>query len=95
MIYVIDSSNRDRVEETKEELHILLKRYDLKEIPLLVLANKQDLAGSMQIDEICHRFELQTVERRVWHIEGCSAITGCGIWEGLGWLGQVFNKKGI
>ncbi len=41
IIYVIDSTDRERLEITKKELRLILEEEELKGICLLVLANKQ------------------------------------------------------
>jgi len=45
LIFVVDSSGDKK--GPKEELHKLLAEEELKDAVLLVLANKQDLVGSM------------------------------------------------
>ena len=41
VIFVVDSSNRDRLDESKNELAKLVQEKELKEAALLILANKQ------------------------------------------------------
>jgi ADP-ribosylation factor-like protein 3 len=53
-IYVIDSADRRRIEETGIELTSLLEEEELAGIPLLVLANKQDLLNAMPAKEVGH-----------------------------------------
>ncbi len=47
IIYVVDSNDPERMDEAKEELMKMLNEEDLRDSALLVLANKQDLPGSM------------------------------------------------
>lgn len=47
MIYVIDSGDRRRLEETGIELQQLLEEDRLLGIPLLIFANKQDLLTAL------------------------------------------------
>lgn len=42
LIYIIDSTDEERIEEAKEELDYLLSSESLKGVPLLVYANKMD-----------------------------------------------------
>jgi len=42
LIYVVDSSDKDRVELAKEELHRMLGEEELRDAVVLVFANKQD-----------------------------------------------------
>ena len=47
MIFVVDSTDKERLEYSKQELEIMLQEEELKGVPVLVLANKQDLPGAM------------------------------------------------
>lgn len=43
IIFVVDSNDRDRVGEARDELHRMLNEDELRDALLLVFANKQDL----------------------------------------------------
>ena len=43
IIYVIDSSESYRLEETSKELYSILQQHELRDVPLVIYANKQDL----------------------------------------------------
>lgn len=43
IIFVVDSNDRDRVTEAREELQRMLNEDELRDALLLVFANKQDL----------------------------------------------------
>ncbi|CAI8498233.1 unnamed protein product [Pichia kudriavzevii] len=45
VIFVVDSTDRDRLETARKELHLMLKEDELVDSALLVFANKQDQAG--------------------------------------------------
>lgn len=47
LIYVIDSQDKDRLEEAKQELLRILNDREMKDCMLLVFANKQDLPGGI------------------------------------------------
>ena len=51
IIFVVDSNDRDRVVEAREELQRMLNEDELRDALLLVFANKQDLPVSC-FDEI-------------------------------------------
>lgn len=42
---MIDSSDRERIVEARQELHRIIKDREMKESLLLVFANKQDVKG--------------------------------------------------
>jgi len=45
LVFVVDSQDRERIDEAKQELHRILTDREMKECLLLVFANKQDLPG--------------------------------------------------
>jgi small GTP-binding protein len=45
LVFVVDSQDRDRIDEAKQELHRILSDREMKDCLLLVFANKQDLPG--------------------------------------------------
>merc|ERR1711877_95873 len=47
LIFVIDSSDRDRIEDAREELTRMMKEDEMHDAALLVFANKQDLPNAM------------------------------------------------
>ncbi len=49
LVFVVDSQDRERIEEAKQELHRILSDREMKECLLLVFANKQDLPGGIVI----------------------------------------------
>lgn len=62
----------------------VLRYESLREVPLLVLANKQDLPGALSPEELCLKLDLRKVcEGRAWYIQPCSATTGMGLEEGF------------
>lgn len=83
IIYVIDSSDRRRLEETGLELQQLLDEEKLRRVPLLVFANKQDLISALGTAELSAGLNLHSIRDRIWTIVGCSAKTGEGLKEGL------------
>lgn len=91
IIYVIDSSDIERLEETRETLHSLCSDEELLDAPLLVFANKQDLAtiGSMELKA---RLGLMELKRNVKMQETC-ALNGIGLKEGLDWLVGEIRKN--
>jgi len=93
IVWVIDSSDTTRLEETGFELAELLHEEKLAGVPLLILANKQDLATAKNADEITVDLELHTIRNRNWQIQGCSAITQEGLEAGLKWLREAFSSK--
>lgn len=93
LIWVIDSADRKRVEETLVELTALMAEEKLAGVPLLVFANKQDLMTALAPKEISETLGLHTLRGRPWQIQGCSAKSGEGLREGLEWVMSNLKKK--
>ena len=83
IIYVVDSSDRRRVDEAAEELTSLVEEEDLEGVALLLLANKQDLLGVMSAADIMEELDVSTIKTRWVHVQGCSAKTGEGLEDGV------------
>lgn len=79
VIWVVDSSDKMRLDDTKAELHSLLKQEKLMGATLLIFCNKQDIEGSLSCDEIKKHLDLDSFATRHWGIIGCSARTGEGL----------------
>jgi ADP-ribosylation factor-like protein 1 len=86
VIYVIDSADRDRIETAKKEMHIMLSENDLKNVPLLIFANKQDLPGAMPESEMSELLGLPMLKDRQWRMVRAVVKQGDGVREGLDWL---------
>ncbi|TNM97002.1 putative ADP-ribosylation factor-like protein 5C [Takifugu rubripes] len=86
VILVVDSTDRERLSLTKEELHRMLSHEDLQKAAILVLANKQDMKGSMTAAEISQSLTLDTITSHSWHVQACCALTGEGLPASLDWM---------
>ena len=94
LIFVVDSNDRERIDDAREELHRMLSEDDLKDAVLLVFANKQDLPGAMTTPDVTDKLGLHTLRGRTWYIQATCATSGDGLYEGLDWLSRnVTGKK--
>eukprot|EP00931_Biecheleriopsis_adriatica_P031705 TRINITY_DN1855_c0_g1_i11.p1 TRINITY_DN1855_c0_g1~~TRINITY_DN1855_c0_g1_i11.p1 ORF type:complete len:182 (-),score=53.22 TRINITY_DN1855_c0_g1_i11:303-848(-) len=93
VIFVVDSSDRDRIEDAREELCNLMSDEEMREAILLVFANKQDLPGAMTATEVTEKLGLQEMRNRKWYMQSTCATTGDGIYEGLEWLSRTFSSR--
>jgi ADP-ribosylation factor-like protein 3 len=92
LIYVIDSADRKRFEETGEELSQLLEDEKLQSVPLLVFANKQDLFSAAPATDISEGLKLHEIRGRIWQIQPCSALSGEGVSDGMEWIVKNVKK---
>ncbi|VDP14522.1 unnamed protein product [Soboliphyme baturini] len=79
LIYVIDSSDKKRFDETGLELMELLEEEKLSQVPLLIFANKQDLVNAVSASVLAEALQLHKIRDRQWQIQACSAITTEGV----------------
>mmetsp|Transcript_8471 Transcript_8471/g.23911 ORF Transcript_8471/g.23911 Transcript_8471/m.23911 type:complete len:183 (-) Transcript_8471:100-648(-) len=86
LVYVVDSSDRRRLEEAGKELQGLLEEEKLGAVPLIVFANKQDLMQSLPANEISDCLRLHAINDRNWTVQACSAKNADGLQEGMEWL---------
>lgn len=98
VVWVVDSADRHRIEDCRQELEGLLKEERLAGATLLVLANKQDVSNAMTSDEIREvsgaslalgvslmrpqALALPAVTTHRWRIQPCSAYAECSSQEG-------------
>eukprot|EP00080_Pristionchus_pacificus_P016098 PDM76118.1 ADP ribosylation factor [Pristionchus pacificus] len=69
LIFVVDSNDRERVGEAREELMRMLAEDELRDAVLLVFANKQDLPNAMNASEVTDKLGLHTLRNRSWYIQ--------------------------
>ncbi|KAG2349089.1 ARF/SAR superfamily [Suillus weaverae] len=93
IIFVVDSSDRDRILEAKEELRMLMNNDQLRDSLLLVFANKQDMPSALSVSELTDKLELRTFGQRTWYIQSTCATSGEGLYEGLEWLATNLKKR--
>jgi len=93
IIFVVDSNDRDRMTDAREELHRMLGEPDLRDAVLLVFANKQDLPNAMSATEITEQLHLNNARNREWYIQTCCATNGDGLYEGIDWLVNRLAKR--
>lgn len=98
LIYVVDSNDVDRIDNdlgdcAKEELHRLLAESELNGVPLLVLANKQDLPKAMSVADLTEALGLHKIRDRKWFIQGCVGNKGTGLYEGLSEMEKMIFGK--
>ncbi|KAH0865702.1 hypothetical protein HID58_082913 [Brassica napus] len=103
VIYVVDSSDTDRIRVAKEEFHAILEVYcsrippfyseeELKGAVVLIFANKQDLPGALDDAAVTEALELHKIKSRQWAIFKTCAVKGEGLFEGLDWLSNTLKS---
>ena len=72
IIFVVDSADKLRMGEAREELHAIMSNPELKDALLLVFANKQDLPNAMTASELTDKLGLQNLRNR--RVENSSSL---------------------
>ncbi|KAL0343735.1 UNVERIFIED_CONTAM: ADP-ribosylation factor 1 [Sesamum angustifolium] len=93
LIFVVDSNDRERITEARDELHRMLNEEDLRDATVLVFANKQDLPNAMTVPEVTDKLGLHSLRLRRWYIQSTCATSGQGLYEGLDWLSSNISSK--
>ncbi|XP_077102927.1 ADP-ribosylation factor-like protein 13B isoform X1 [Siphateles boraxobius] len=95
VVFVVDSSDVQRIQETRDTMAEVLRHPRIAGKPVLVLANKQDQDGALAEADIIETLSLEKIvneNKCLCQIEPCSAVLGYGkkvdksIKNGLNWL---------
>ncbi|TIA90672.1 hypothetical protein E3P99_01475 [Wallemia hederae] len=89
IVWVVDSSDRMRMEDCRVELFDLLSEDRLAGATVLIFANKQDISGAMTPQTL----QLDTIKSHTWKIQSCSAVTGENLLQGLDWAVADCSKR--
>ncbi|TNM97519.1 ADP-ribosylation factor-like protein 4D [Takifugu rubripes] len=94
LVFVVDAAEPERMEEAKVELHRITRLAENQGVPVLVLANKQDLDGALsaaEVEKVLNLHELSS--STMHHAQGCSALDGQGLQAGLEKLYEMILKR--
>lgn len=86
LIYVVDSNDRARMSEARDELHKVLSHDLLSNVQVLILANKQDLPFSLSAAEVREQMNVHELRQKNWFVQPTCANSGEGLTQGLNWL---------
>ncbi|XP_071119058.1 ADP-ribosylation factor-related protein 1-like [Haliotis cracherodii] len=97
VIYIVDSSDTERLEESKTAFDKMITNNSLCGVPLMLLANKQDLDGCVKVSDMKAIFSpsQELIGHRDLHVSGVSALKGDGVNEGIHWLVESIKKNSI
>ena len=92
LIYVVDSSDFARFEETKEIFYNIISSQINQLIPVMILLNKADLENRITRPEFMRQFGLFELENVKWSCFETSALTGLGLYEAFKWFIDCFQE---
>ncbi|XP_063733523.1 ADP-ribosylation factor-like protein 11 isoform X1 [Eleginops maclovinus] len=93
LVFVVDSSDPARLPEAQKVLKKVLSEEILRDVPLMVLANKKDRSNSMTIREISEQLDLPQYVDRLWEIQACSAVQGLGLQQAFLSVHKLIKKS--
>ncbi|RDD44571.1 ADP-ribosylation factor-like protein 13B [Trichoplax sp. H2] len=102
IIYVVDASDHNKLEENLEVLEEVVKHDKSKGKPILVLANKQDIPNAIDKERLVKQLQLHSLltnNQNPYRVEGCIAHKGTGsktdksIKIGFKWLIDTIGKS--
>ena len=93
--FVVDSNDRERIDEAREQLHQIANEDLLQEVPILIFANKQDLPNALSVKELEEKLDMTKFDKsqRKWYIQPTIATQREGIQEGFQWMADTLNPK--
>ena len=100
VVYIVDSTDKERFAESKKELDVLLNDEDLQKTPFLILGNKIDVPGAASEQEIREVMGLtHTTGKgnvpcenvRPIEVFMCSMVMKQGYSEGFKWISQYMK----
>ena len=107
LIWVIDSNDPARIEESREEFMKVINDDSIpRGVPLLIFANKQDLPQAISTSKVVDMLGLHSLRGHKWHVQGnhlkflslpkhiiaSSAVTGDGLCEGMNIMSKMTKE---
>lgn len=94
IVFVVDSTDAERMDEAKMELMRTVRAPENHHVPILVLANKQDLPGAKDATQVEKVLGLKDLgPAQLYHVQPSCAIIGDGLEDGLESLYDMICKK--
>ena len=94
---MIDSNDRDRYDEAKQELEQVIQQAcsDDRSLPILVLANKQDMPNASSAVVLESMLQLESLRQHcaALSIHPTVATAGVGVKEGMEWLIDTISNR--
>ena len=92
VIFVVDSADQTNFQTAKKEIHEVAHAAQLRKVPIVVFANKQDIEGAANSEKISEVLDLPLLGKERCAVFETSAITGQGLEEGMKWLANAINN---
>ncbi|XP_044174720.1 ADP-ribosylation factor-like [Acropora millepora] len=73
LIFVVDSSDLERISEARQELSNVLENPEMEGVPVVVIGNKQDIPRALKTHDIAQKLSLLQQKANPWHLQEASA----------------------
>ena len=95
LVYVVDSNDRERISESAEELHEICQDDRMYGVPVVIMANKQDLPHAMTCSDLIKLLDLEKLSktRNRWFVQSTCAVNGDGIYESMKKLSDMIKEN--
>ena len=97
LLFLVDAADPARFAEARAALGTITRHSALDGVPLLVLANKMDLAEAVPVAEVNAGLGVDAIVdegTRACRLRGASALTLQGVKDAVGWLVGVVKARG-
>ncbi|VDC04490.1 unnamed protein product [Peniophora sp. CBMAI 1063] len=88
IVFVVDSTDSERFETARFELHSLLSQPTLAGVPLLVLGNKNDVEDHASVQDLIRELELSKITGRPVSCYSCSMKSQHNLDIVMKWLSE-------
>ncbi|CAD8154671.1 unnamed protein product [Paramecium octaurelia] len=102
IIYLVDSSDQNRLKESRNELEQILNTPELAQVPIVIFGNKIDKPGAVPEEELrqalginvkqnINKKNIKEIDGRPVDVFMCSVANKVGYAEGFRWLSDLLN----
>lgn len=92
LMFVVDSLDTGRISEAQKELSQLLVDPQLGGIPVVILANKQDLPGAISAADVVKKLRQKELKNE-WCVQGTCGLSGKGLYEAIFKLTEMLKRS--
>ena len=93
LVFVIDSTDSRRLHVARAELEGIYQHDSMKNVPLIILANKQDSDDALSGEHIAGKLALLEWPEGSYYIIPCCALTGDGLTGAFTTLAQMIRTQ--
>ena len=92
LVYVVDSADSSRFAEAREELHSILTSEEMRGVPVIIYANKQDLPNAAEPSQLIEKLQLNKLNGHNWYVQSTCATSGDGLCEGMDQFSRMVKE---